>query len=129
MSLYSALSVQPTASAAEIRAAYASLALSAHPDKAGGSASAFQALQAAYAVLRDEASRAEYDATLTSETVRVALPICEEVPLLEFRQRADGARVHPCRCGDAFVLTQADASAGVNVLTCGGCSLHIKAVL
>ena len=128
MSLYSTLSIHPTASAAEIRAAFASLALSAHPDK-GGSPSAFQALQAAYAILRDETTRAEYDATLAAEVARAALPVCEEVPLLEFRQCKDGGRSHPCRCGDSFVLTQADAAAGVNVLACGGCSLHIKIIL
>jgi curved DNA-binding protein CbpA len=126
--LYAVLRVPPTASAAEIRAAFACAALSQHPDK-GGSSSAFQALQAAYEILRDEKARADYDATLAADAVAsAALPVCEEVPLLDFRRREDGVFAFSCRCGDAFELSLADAAAGVNVLACGGCSLRVKVV-
>lgn len=61
MSHYETMGVSRDASADEIRAAYKSLAQKYHPDKADGDTQKFQAVQAAYAVLSDEASREEYD--------------------------------------------------------------------
>jgi curved DNA-binding protein len=57
---YAALGVPKTASAAEIKQAFRKLASQHHPDK-GGDTAKFQAIQAAYATLGDEAKRAEYD--------------------------------------------------------------------
>ena len=50
--LYEALGVAPTATSAEIKRAYSDLVLQHHPDKPGGSESAFHAVQQAYEVLR-----------------------------------------------------------------------------
>jgi hypothetical protein len=60
---YQLLGVLPTASTAEIRAAYLQLARRWHPD-AGGSADRMRALNAAWAVLGDTRRRDEYDAAL-----------------------------------------------------------------
>jgi hypothetical protein len=60
---YQLLGVLPTASTAEIRAAYLQLARRWHPD-AGGSAERMRALNAAWAVLGDTHRRDEYDAAL-----------------------------------------------------------------
>ena len=59
---YSVLGLSPSASAAEVRAAYRRAALEAHPDRPGGDGARFRSLGRAYAVLSDGARRAEYDA-------------------------------------------------------------------
>jgi len=59
-SLYDRLGVAPTASTAEIRAAYRRLARAAHPDHAG-SAREMAVLNEAWRVLGDPARRAAYD--------------------------------------------------------------------
>lgn len=57
---YSILGIQKSATAAEIKKAFKSLAGKNHPDK-GGSTEKFQEINEAYAVLGDTAKRAEYD--------------------------------------------------------------------
>jgi curved DNA-binding protein CbpA len=62
---YRALGVRPTATADEIRAAFRSRAMSAHPDRAGaatGDNEAFRLIREAYEVLRDPRQRMAYDA-------------------------------------------------------------------
>jgi hypothetical protein len=61
---YELLRVAPSASPAEVKAAYRRRALEVHPDvsDAPGAAAAFAALAAAYDVLSDPAARAAYDA-------------------------------------------------------------------
>jgi molecular chaperone DnaJ len=60
---YRLLGVSPEASAEELRRAYRQLARRYHPDVAGaGSTETFRRIAAAYALLSDVASRAEYDA-------------------------------------------------------------------
>jgi curved DNA-binding protein CbpA len=54
---FAVLGVKPTASDAEIHAAYRAGVRRTHPD-AGGSAAAFEAIQLAYETLRDPAARA-----------------------------------------------------------------------
>ena len=69
---YDTLRVAPTASTGDIRAAYRQLAVQFHPDKTPGVNKAVQGLiedkfkevQEAYDALKDQAKRAEYDATL-----------------------------------------------------------------
>lgn len=57
---YQVLGVDRKATPEEIKRAYRKLASQYHPDK-GGDKERFQEIQAAYAVLGDEAQRAEYD--------------------------------------------------------------------
>lgn len=57
---YATLGVAKTATPEEIKRAYRRLASQHHPDK-GGDTAQFQAIQAAYEVLGDEAKRAAYD--------------------------------------------------------------------
>jgi curved DNA-binding protein CbpA len=61
--LYAVLGVEPTASQAEIRAAYRRLARARHPDLPSGSDSAMVALNLAYRVLGDPERRRRYDAS------------------------------------------------------------------
>jgi len=60
---YSVLGLSPSASHDEIRAAHRRLVKERHPDS-GGTAEMFRVLQAAYEVLIDPESRAEYDREL-----------------------------------------------------------------
>ena len=57
---YTTLGVPRTATADEIKKTYRKLASQHHPDK-GGDTRKFQEIQAAYAVLGDEAARAAYN--------------------------------------------------------------------
>lgn len=62
--LYAILEVQKTATQDEIKSAYRKLALTYHPDKNPGDASAeerFKKINAAYDVLGDETKRRQYD--------------------------------------------------------------------
>ncbi len=62
--LYQVLGVSRTASADEIKKAYREAAFKYHPDRNAGNAEAeekFKKISAAYAVLGDEAKRADYD--------------------------------------------------------------------
>lgn len=72
------LGVPPTASAAEVKAAYRTKAREFHPD-AGGAASAFVELQAAYDVLSDPERRATWQAEYAAwatELGAVCCPAC-----------------------------------------------------
>lgn len=63
MELYTTLGVAPTATQAEIKAAYRKKSKAAHPDREGGSTEVMAAINDAYAVLGDPERRAKYDAT------------------------------------------------------------------
>lgn len=63
---YRVLKLSPTASAAEIRAAFLQQVLHVHPDK-GGSAAEFNAVKQAFDVLSDSEKRAEYDGKEAAE--------------------------------------------------------------
>lgn len=64
MGHYEVLGLRPSASSAEVRAAYVALARRHHPDRTGGSTERMQALNAAWAVLGDVDARRSYDLTL-----------------------------------------------------------------
>lgn len=67
MTHYEVLDVAPSATPAEVRRAYLSLARKHHPDRVGGSgpeAQRMREVNAAWAVLGDTARRADYDRSL-----------------------------------------------------------------
>jgi DnaJ-class molecular chaperone len=66
---YAWLSVEPQATAAELRRAWRRLALRWHPDRAGpGAKSTFQMILGAYQVLADPVARAAYDRRRSATT-------------------------------------------------------------
>lgn len=69
------LGIPPTASAAEVKAAYRTKARELHPD-AGGAASAFVELQAAYDVLSDAETRAAWQAEYTAWAAGLGALVC-----------------------------------------------------
>lgn len=65
MGHYEVLGVARTATAAEVRRAYLTLARRHHPDRVGGSHEQMRAINDAWAVLGDPARRVGYDRSLT----------------------------------------------------------------
>jgi diphthamide biosynthesis protein 4 len=129
---YEVLGVAPTASAAQVRAAYQAAALASHPDKAGCTGAArFQWVQRAWEVLREERSRAEYDTARGTELGHVSEEVRAED--MDGAEEGEGLR-WACRCGGAFTLPVValipclgDGSNHVAVIvSCDGCSLRIR---
>jgi len=67
MDLYKILGVEPSASQKEIKTAYKSLAQQLHPDKNPDEAERFEEISLAYAILKNEDDRANYDRTGSTE--------------------------------------------------------------
>jgi DnaJ domain len=82
--LYSALGVQSSASAGQIRAAYRKLAKETHPDTSGhNSAERFHRISAAYEILSDPIHRAEYDRSAQTAAPQQASKPQEKAPEIE----------------------------------------------
>ena len=107
--LYATLGLLPTASAADVRAAYRELAVQLHPDK-GGDPQAFQEIQSAYDTLSDTARRERYDRLRAKGEATDSRGGVEERFTQDFRSGrfAGGAQpgssdsVRPRREGDGF---------------------------
>lgn len=69
-SFYQVLGIAPSASSAEVRAAYARLVKRHHPDIAGELPERLRTIQQAYRCLSDPAARAEHDRALAEEEHR-----------------------------------------------------------
>jgi len=65
--LYQILGIEPDASQKEIKAAYKALAQQLHPDKDTGDAKRFEEIALAYAILKDQDDRDNYDRTGSTE--------------------------------------------------------------
>ena len=70
---YAALGVARDASQDDIRQAYRRKAQRAHPDRKGGDAERFRAIQEAYDILSDPARRSRYDETAQHRCRRTEL--------------------------------------------------------
>jgi curved DNA-binding protein CbpA len=102
-----------------------------HPDKNRqhpSKSAAFDALQLAWHTLRDAASRAQYDASLREQSM-LATPISvvADVDLDDMQFDEATRQFHSdCRCGDRFVVTEAQLDNGIDTVSCHGCSLAIR---
>lgn len=100
--LYSALGVQPSATAEQIRAAYRKLAKETHPDTSGNkSAERFHRISAAYEILSDPIGRARYDGS-ARETPS------QEAPKQEAKAREQQAKaptIEPICCSRCGQVT------------------------
>lgn len=84
MTPYETLKVKKDATQQEIKKAYIKKAKSHHPDKSGGDTEEMQAVNKAYAVLKNPESREHYDKygeekTVNNDEVRLTQIICEIV--------------------------------------------------
>lgn len=146
---YASLGVDPGCDATALRMAYRARVLALHPDKASGGVGpgngqspgvgpaggeyAWEAVQRAWAVLRDPGSRAAYDAARAlaeRRSTHVQVHARLQAVDMAVEQGADGRVVltHPCRCGDAFRLDLEEAGEpGVVLLVpCASCSLFAQ---
>jgi diphthamide biosynthesis protein 4 len=119
---YSILSVQPTASQAEIKAAYHRALLCSHPDKSKNPLPVDIALiKEAYAVLSSVSTRVSYDTQLLNKPPgpRPA----QIVSLAELDEDADEPEYrYSCRCGGNYRITEGEMDKGVHLVGCNSCS-------
>ncbi len=131
MSLYEVLGVAENARTEDIKDAYKAVLLVVHPDKIrnGGGGGAFLAVQRAWSVLRDEASRAAYDRELARRRLlKIHVSEVVEAASMAFSEE-DESLSHPCRCGGSYRLAQGDVEASMLVVQCSNCSFNIEVVL
>lgn len=118
LTLYGTLGVDRTATAAEIKAAYRSLASANHPDR-GGDHAVMAELTVAYETLSDEDKRKSYDETL--ELVGTKCGVCSGEGR-RWKQKGFSART-AVRCttcaGEGFTAVK---PIRVNVMNLGGVS-------
>ena len=76
---YETLGLNPNATLQEIKKAYRKLSFQHHPDKTGGDAKIFNALNEAYKVLGDEEKRREYDRIRQSKPIENLKDVAHEV--------------------------------------------------
>lgn len=94
MNHYETLGLEPDCSAEDIRAAYRLLAKTYHPDVSNVDASRIQAINDAYAVLKDPARRRAYDAQHVAKKDhlrRTEPPPIKETMLVSFAELLRGA--------------------------------------
>lgn len=135
---YEALAIAPDASQEDVNRAYKARLLVVHPDKIGASgsapasapASALARVREAYHVLRDPASRAEYDESLRSQRMfEDAMDVYDEMLRSELEISDDGTLLtHQCRCGDVFALGVEEEDAEY-ILECPSCSLRLRVAM
>lgn len=125
---YALLAVSPSASSADIKAAYHRALLASHPDKrnsitAPNSADIGQ-LKQAFHTLNTPSLRKEYDTLrASSDTPRGPRP-AQVISLEEFNEE-DGEAVvwaYPCRCGGRYMVTEEMLDAGQHLVGCTSCS-------
>ncbi|CDR88042.1 related to Acetylcholinesterase precursor [Sporisorium scitamineum] len=153
-SLYSTLAVKPSATTAEIRAAYLAQVRLHHPDKLQQQAIHIHAstsidasnladtlpqsdelirhLNHAYKTLSDDHLRSQYDESLAAAratSARTTPRISATVDFESFQLESDHGPMkfsYPCRCGYAYVISEEQVHDRVDVVSCDGCSENIR---
>ncbi|CAH0485393.1 unnamed protein product [Peronospora farinosa] len=148
-SYYEVLGVAVTCSTDELRHAYHQVARKYHPDKRLKDVSSdaddsvakneqqFLSVQAAYETLRNAELRQQYDDELQQDKLvrkreQEVVVVSDEVSLADMQREVLQAEddeviyTHQCRCGDLYEITEDELHDGVDVVSCIGCSLHIR---
>lgn len=119
---YHLLSVPQNASLSTIKAAYRKVLLTNHPDKTQQHPSVdIGLLHTAYAVLKSEPLRREYDQFINELPTTVSSRVSQTVSLDDFQQTAN-QYLYPCRCGSSFLITQLELEQEIHIIGCDGCS-------
>lgn len=137
---YEILGISEAASTDDVRHAYQRLALRHHPDRGSDAACsskshAFVRVQRAYDLLRDPEVRKRYDAEQRAELLRAhATNASRDLPVdideMQYEESADagggGVWRHTCRCGDEFLLHEAQLLDGIDAIHCRSCSYVLR---
>ncbi|TDL27978.1 DnaJ-domain-containing protein, partial [Rickenella mellea] len=129
---YSILQVAPSATSAEIKAAYHRVLLLWHPDKRSPGCKEdaivdIDLLKEAYRTLVDSDLRKTHDArirlqhpgpTSSSFGPRPA----QVISLDEFTETDGGISTHSCRCGGCYSISEDDMERGQHLVACESCS-------
>ncbi|EIW64448.1 uncharacterized protein TRAVEDRAFT_109366, partial [Trametes versicolor FP-101664 SS1] len=126
---YALLAVSPSASPADIKAAYHRALLASHPDKRDSTAAPNSAdiglLKQAFHTLHTPSLRQEYDRLRASSDSPGGPRPAQVISLEEFDEGEDGEAtiwVYPCRCGGRYVATEEMLDAGQHLVGCTSCS-------
>jgi diphthamide biosynthesis protein 4 len=146
MDPYAVLRVARDASTEQIRKQYMALALQLHPDKAdaageatpgtaegpavGGGTTAFQQLQSAWEVLRDDGKRRTFDENAQLADARMVAHVAEvDLEDMDYDE-SDESYCWPCRCSDSFIVAEVRAhtpprrSPSICMCNLGGAARH-----
>ncbi|KAI1793079.1 hypothetical protein LXA43DRAFT_942897 [Ganoderma leucocontextum] len=120
---YAILSIPPSATPAEIKAAYHRLLLASHPDKrASGKAGIdIGLLKDAFSTLYTPELRVQYDRLRLSSGKQLGPRPAQVISLEEFDE-ADSRWTNACRCGGTYVVTEEMLDAGHHLVGCASCS-------
>lgn len=147
-SLYSTLGVKPSATTAEVRAAYLAQVRLHHPDKlqqqASNDATAIadslpqsddliRQLNHAYKTLVDDQARSQYDESLSASRASASSstqPRISATVDFESFQLFEGSSPmtfsYACRCGSSYVISEEQVHDQVEMISCDGCSENIR---
>ncbi|TWW76213.1 dnaJ homolog subfamily C member 24 isoform X2 [Takifugu flavidus] len=146
--LYRVLGATSGDSVQHIKHKYQQLALQYHPDRfrgdtpeeADAALKKFLEIDAAWRILKDQASRRQYDLKLRAQELTQDWPVDRTVGLEDMSWDEDnGAFAHSCRCGGAFSMSEEEmkmaheeeeeeaegGGQGGMVVCCDTCSLSV----
>lgn len=130
MDFYKILQLTKEASQDDIKKAYQQLILRHHPDKckeADESLHMFLKIDEAYKVLKDPATRKEYDSRRFQESTRCQMIIHDTVERKDFLfDGTNNVHYHVCKCGGWYNLDEESSDEKEYIICCDECSLVIK---
>lgn len=122
---YAILSISPSATPAEIKAAYHRLLLACHPDKRvpenAEDGVDIGLLKDAFRTLHTPELRDQYDRLRSSSGTFLGPRPAQVISLEEFDE-ADSRWTYPCRCGGTYIVTEEMLDAGQHLVGCASCS-------
>ena len=122
---YAILSISPSATPAEIKAAYHRLLLACHPDKRVSENAAddidIGLLKDAFRTLHTPELRIQYDRLRSSSGKQLGPRPAQVISLEEFDE-TESSWTYACRCGGMYVVTEEMLDAGQHLVGCASCS-------
>ncbi|TBU29808.1 hypothetical protein BD311DRAFT_660342 [Dichomitus squalens] len=123
---YSLLSVTPSATSAEIKAAYHRRLLASHPDKRASRTPEdgidIGLLKEAFRTLSTPELRTEYDRLRRVNGKQLGPRPAQVVSLEDFDEEPDSRWTYSCRCGGTYIVTEETLEAGQHLVACASCS-------
>ena len=122
---YAILSLSPTASSADIKAAYHRALLASHPDKQvlGSNRDVdIGLLKDAFHTLHTPELRKAYDASRARDGNAPGPRPAQVISLEDFSEESESRWTYGCRCGGTYVVTEDILDAGQHLVGCASCS-------